>query len=713
MTHLRSSSLTGIPPASGRLLAPARTPHQTDDTKEKTHIMTRRAQHIQAALILILLLIFAGIAPSSSSAATIYGNISEVGLTPARTNILFAPLSTPLKSGSSIIISRPLTITTSTDGGFTNSLFAGDYRVAIGGIQRDSFIIAVPTNDATYNWTVLITNSLTYTSRLAPAYLASSLLATRGDLITSSGSEPVSLPVGSDGQILIADSSAPAGLVWTNVSLSGGSGTVTSVAMTSGTPHIIISGSPITSSGTIGITAPGLLPNLSGEATNLHLWSSAYLHMSPVEPGDNYRAVFQGDADSELIPSTLTWANLSSALNRAALALTNAAEFQPASENLTNWSAVATNILHEITNGLAGTNLIYRILPGDNVTAETNGWDVTLHSISSATNFEHITITNALHIPSFLSLTSNRLSLYNLLIDASNHERGGMWWETNAFKLGVQHAGSGAVRPMVLTHSNSIICYTRTHLDGPTYGAGLFFNPITYDSYEPTGFTMALVRQIASGQFKAGILFLTGTSARGGITGSGYGNGMEFWALKSGSLGMTLVLSADYMHFMSKASLVWSNTIGTLELRAATSPNDNYNYFHRLSFGNQSTTNACIWTGPNTNAFHITTGFSTNSIVGFDPVNEKWSFKATVDNTVSAGSSTNAMSGRIKVSSGTSVYNLTNSFVTADSVVLATINSADSKAYAVQAVPSAGLIQFRFATAPAVDCHVSWFIVKP
>jgi hypothetical protein len=40
------------------------------------------------------------------------------------------------------------------------------------------------------------------------------LVAAKGDLITSSGEAPATLAVGADGSVLVADSSAPAGLSW-------------------------------------------------------------------------------------------------------------------------------------------------------------------------------------------------------------------------------------------------------------------------------------------------------------------------------------------------------------------------------------------------------------------------------------------------------------------------------------------------------------------
>jgi hypothetical protein len=84
---------------------------------------------------------------------------------------------------------------------------------------------------------------------------------TKGDMIVNTGSDNVRLPVGSDTQVLIADSTEPYGVKWGSVA---GAGTVTSVGI-SAPAMFTVSGSPVTGTGTLTLSYSGTaLPITSG-----------------------------------------------------------------------------------------------------------------------------------------------------------------------------------------------------------------------------------------------------------------------------------------------------------------------------------------------------------------------------------------------------------------------------------------------------------------
>lgn len=91
------------------------------------------------------------------------------------------------------------------------------------------------------------------------AFNALSPLTTKGDLLSFS-TVNARLPVGSDTQVLTADSAQTLGVKWS----AAATGTVTSVAMTVPT-FLSVSGSPVTGAGTLGVTLSGTaLPAANG-----------------------------------------------------------------------------------------------------------------------------------------------------------------------------------------------------------------------------------------------------------------------------------------------------------------------------------------------------------------------------------------------------------------------------------------------------------------
>ena len=103
-------------------------------------------------------------------ASTIIGNIRNTSGNAYATNALFTPLSTPQTDGTTVIASTQTNVMAAADGSFSVLLKQGNYKVNIGNLPSDTFLISVPNDSATYNITALITSEITYAYPVSPIY---------------------------------------------------------------------------------------------------------------------------------------------------------------------------------------------------------------------------------------------------------------------------------------------------------------------------------------------------------------------------------------------------------------------------------------------------------------------------------------------------------------------------------------------------------------
>jgi len=103
-------------------------------------------------------------------ASLINGNIRNTSGNAYATNALFTPLSTPQADGANIIASTPTNVIALADGSFAVTLKQGNYKVNLGNLPSDTFIISVPNDSATYNLTALVSSQLTYVFPVSPIF---------------------------------------------------------------------------------------------------------------------------------------------------------------------------------------------------------------------------------------------------------------------------------------------------------------------------------------------------------------------------------------------------------------------------------------------------------------------------------------------------------------------------------------------------------------
>ena len=112
--------------------------------------------------------------------------------------------------------------------------------------------------------TLPIANGGTGQSDKTSAFDALAPNTTKGDMIVYTGTDNVRLPVGTDGQVLIADSTTTEGVKWFTTP---GAGTVTSVGISP--PAFLTAGSPVTSSGNITLSYSGTAIPITSGGTGL------------------------------------------------------------------------------------------------------------------------------------------------------------------------------------------------------------------------------------------------------------------------------------------------------------------------------------------------------------------------------------------------------------------------------------------------------------
>lgn len=112
--------------------------------------------------------------------------------------------------------------------------------------------------------TLPIANGGTGQSDKTSAFDALAPSTTKGDMIVYTGTDNVRLPIGTDGQILVADSTTTEGVKWFT---SSGAGTVTSVGISP--PAFLTAGSAVTSAGNITLSYSGVAIPITSGGTGL------------------------------------------------------------------------------------------------------------------------------------------------------------------------------------------------------------------------------------------------------------------------------------------------------------------------------------------------------------------------------------------------------------------------------------------------------------
>lgn len=109
----------------------------------------------------------------------------------------------------------------------------------------------------------------------------------------------------------------------------------------------------------------------------------------------------------------------------------------------------------------------------------------------------------------------------------------------------------------------------------------------------------------------------------------------------------------------------------------------------------------------------LTGGQTSQRIAYIDSATNVVSLPFTLDTSAATSFTINNASGRVLVSAAASSFTVNNSLVTANSAIVATVNSNDATAKTVLAVPTAGVITVTFNAATTANTDVSFLVINP
>lgn len=190
----------------------------------------------------------------------------------------------PVTSVSGAVFTRSLDYNTASDmnaaglipviNGTVNALSSWQQVAVITTVGTDSLVFTEFTaNPSLY---LLKANNLSDVASASTSFNNISPLTTKGDIIAYSTTN-ARVPIGTNGQVLTADSTQTLGLKWATPT----TGTVTSVALT--VPAFLsVAGSPVTSSGTLAVSFSGTAIPIANGGTAATTAAAAFNNLNPM-----------------------------------------------------------------------------------------------------------------------------------------------------------------------------------------------------------------------------------------------------------------------------------------------------------------------------------------------------------------------------------------------------------------------------------------------